>query len=121
MKGSGFMDEPELTSELIIFLEGQEEEHYTIRKVWYDGRLYLSIVDIITAMQVSQRSPRQYWAQLKERVKDEGFEEPGKKDRRKAHDRTISTNRSTERPHVAELETARRRSRRARLCRAVPL
>ncbi len=69
------MDEPELTSELIIFLEGQEEEHYTIRKVWYDGRLYLSIVDIITAMQVSQRSPRQYWAQLKERVKDEGFEE----------------------------------------------
>jgi DNA-damage-inducible protein D len=75
MKGSGFMDEQELTSELIIFLEGQQEEHYTIRKVWYDGRLYFSIVDIITAMQVSQRAPRQYWAQLKERVKDEGFEE----------------------------------------------
>ncbi len=69
------MDEQELTSELIIFLEGQQEEHYTIRKVWYDGRLYFSIVDIITAMQVSQRAPRQYWAQLKERVKDEGFPE----------------------------------------------
>lgn len=69
------MDGQELTSELIIFLEGQKEERYTIRKVWYEGCLYFSIVDIITAMQVSQRAPRQYWAQLKERVKDEGFEE----------------------------------------------
>jgi DNA-damage-inducible protein D len=69
------MDEQEATSELIIFLEGQEEERYTIRRVFQDGRLYFSVVDIITALKVSQRAPRQYWAQLKERVKDEGFVE----------------------------------------------
>src|SRR5713226_8625976 len=75
MKGSGLMNEQEVTSELIIFLEGQKEERYTIRRVWHDGRLYFSVVDIITALQVSTRAPRQYWAQLKDRVKDEGFVE----------------------------------------------
>jgi hypothetical protein len=68
------MDEQGLTSELIIFLEGQEEEHHSIRKVWYKDRFYFSILDIIAALKVSQR-PRTYWPQLKERVKEEGFEE----------------------------------------------
>jgi hypothetical protein len=42
---------------------------------WYDDRFYYSIVDIIAALGVSQKPPRQYWAQLKEQVRDEGFVE----------------------------------------------
>jgi DNA-damage-inducible protein D len=68
------MDEQGLTSELIIFLEDQEEEHHTIRKVWHNGRFYFSILDIIVALKVSQQ-PRTYWPQLKDRVKEEGFVE----------------------------------------------
>lgn len=68
------MDEQRSTSELIIFFEDQTEEHHTIRKVWHNGRFYFSILDIIAALKVSQQ-PRTYWPQLKERVKEEGFEE----------------------------------------------
>lgn len=68
------MDEQEPASELIIFLEDQREERHTIRKVWHNGRFYFSILDIIAALKISQQ-PRSYWPQLKERVKEEGFEE----------------------------------------------
>src|SRR5713226_5597360 len=69
------MDEAqqESSSELIIFLEDQGEERHEVRRVWYNDRFYFSIVDIIAALKVSQKPPRQYWAQLKEKVKDEGF------------------------------------------------
>ena len=65
----------ESTSELIIFLDDQREERHEIRKIWYNNRFYFSVVDIIAALKVSQKPPRQYWAQLKEKVKDEGFVE----------------------------------------------
>src|SRR5258707_5856247 len=68
------MDEQESMIELIIFMEEQEEERHPIRKIWHNGRLYFSIVDIITALNVAQ-SPRRYWVQLKDRVEDEGFEQ----------------------------------------------
>ena len=68
------MDEQGTTSELIIFLEDQGEERHTIRKVWHNGRFYFSVLDIIAALQASQQ-PRTYWPQLKDRVKEEGFEE----------------------------------------------
>ena len=64
------MDEQEINSELIIFLEDQGEERHTIRKVWHNGRFYFSVLDIIAALQVSQQ-PRTYWPQLKDRVKEE--------------------------------------------------
>ena len=70
------MDEAQgSTSELIIFLDDSREERHEVRKAWYDGRFYFSVVDIIAALKVSQKPPRQYWAQLKEKVKDEGFPE----------------------------------------------
>ncbi len=62
--------------ELIIFLDEQgKEERLPIRKVWHNERLYFSIIDIIEALKVSQYPARQYWAQLKDRVKEEGFVE----------------------------------------------
>jgi len=67
------MDDPNNTYDLIIFLGEQGEERHEIRKEWLDGEYYYSIVDIIAALKVSQKPPRQYWAQLKEQVKDEGF------------------------------------------------
>lgn len=63
----------ESTTELMIFIAEQgEEERHEIRKVWHDGRFYFSVVDIITALKVSDH-PRTYWPLLKERVKEEGF------------------------------------------------
>lgn len=67
-------DQQDTASDLIIFLEDQKEEHHQIRKIWHNNHFYFSIMDIITALQVSQQ-PRIYWLQLKTRVKDEGFEE----------------------------------------------
>ncbi|MGB8346642.1 MAG: hypothetical protein WCD86_17275 [Ktedonobacteraceae bacterium] len=67
------MDDPNNTYDLIIFLGEQGEERHEIRKEWLDGEYYYSIVDIIAALKVSQKPPRQYWAQLKEQVKGEGF------------------------------------------------
>ena len=61
--------------DLIIFLGEQGEERHEIRKEWHDDRFYYSIVDIISALGASQKPPRQYWAQLKEQVRDEGFVE----------------------------------------------
>lgn len=59
------MDEAQgSTSELIIFLDDSREEHHEVRKAWYDGRFYFSVVDIIAALKVSQKPPRQYWAFL---------------------------------------------------------
>jgi len=67
------MDNSANNYDLIIFLGEQGEERHEIRKEWYNGELYYSIVDIIAALRVSQKPSRQYWAQLKEQVKDEGF------------------------------------------------
>lgn len=69
------MDDTQNTSDIIIFLEEQGEDRYEIRKERYNGELYYSVIDIIAALKVSQKPPRQYWAQLKEQVRDEGFVE----------------------------------------------
>lgn len=74
-KGWYTMDTPANGYDLIIFLGEQGEERHEIRKEWYDDRFYYSIVDIIAALGVSQKPSRQYWAQLKEQVRDEGFVE----------------------------------------------
>ena len=73
------MDDTPNTSDLIIFLEEQDEERYEIRKKWYSGEYYYSVIDIIAALKVSQKPARQYWAQLKEQVQDEGFVEAKRK------------------------------------------
>lgn len=67
------MTDPVNSPDLIIFLGEHGEERHEVRKEWYNGELYYSIVDIIAALKVSQKPPRQYWSQLKEQIKDEGF------------------------------------------------
>ncbi len=62
--------------DLVIFLDEQGgEKSHPIRRIRHQGRLYFSVIDIIAALEVSTIPPRTYWAQLKERVKEEGFEE----------------------------------------------
>jgi hypothetical protein len=62
--------------DLVIFLDEQGgEKSHPIRRIWHEGRLYFSVIDIIAALEVSTIPPRTYWAQLKDRVKEEGFEE----------------------------------------------
>jgi hypothetical protein len=45
-----------------------------IRKVWHDGRWWYSIIDAIALLTDSPR-PRKYWADMKQRIQDEGFRE----------------------------------------------
>ena len=46
-----------------------------IRTVWYEGKLYFSLVDIVAYLKVSKKPARSYWAQLKDQVQTEGFRE----------------------------------------------
>ena len=46
-----------------------------IRTVWYGGKLYFSLVDIVAYLKVSKKPARSYWAQLKEQVRSESFRE----------------------------------------------
>lgn len=46
-----------------------------IRRQWYDGRWFFSVVDVIAVLTEAQ-TPRNYWSDLKRRLaRDEGFSE----------------------------------------------
>ena len=49
-------------------------EKRQLRRVWYKGEWYYSIVDVIEILTDSP-APRQYWSTLKARAKTEGFDE----------------------------------------------
>ena len=53
---------------LVIF-EGQQ-----IRRIWYDGRWFFSVVDVVGVLTDSQ-DPRNYWKVLKHRLIEEGGNE----------------------------------------------
>ena len=44
-----------------------------IRRVWYDGEWYFSVIDVIFVLTDSSR-PRKYWSDLKNNLIEEGFE-----------------------------------------------
>jgi hypothetical protein len=50
--------------------EEQAADH--IRRVWHEGRWWFSIIDVIGLLTDSKR-PRKYWADMKQRITDEGF------------------------------------------------
>ncbi len=52
---------------LVVF-QGKE-----IRRIWHDNEWYFSVVDIIDALDASNR-PRKYWSDLKTKLIEEGFE-----------------------------------------------
>lgn len=62
------MPEEKKHLELALFEQKQ------LRRVWYKGEWYYSIVDVI-AILTDSANPRSYWGKLKERVKTEGFDE----------------------------------------------
>lgn len=43
-----------------------------IRRQWHDGRWFFSVIDVIAALTDSE-APRNYWADMKRRILDEGF------------------------------------------------
>lgn len=45
-----------------------------LRRIWHKGEWYYSIIDVV-AFLTESKQPRQYWANLKKRVKTEGFDE----------------------------------------------
>jgi hypothetical protein len=57
--------------ELAIF---DEQAEARIRKVWHNGQMWYSIVDVIGLLTDSP-SPRQYWGNLKTRMTSEGAQE----------------------------------------------
>ncbi len=44
-----------------------------IRKIWYEDEWYFSIVDVVAALETST-IPKRYWADLKSKLLNEGFE-----------------------------------------------
>ncbi len=58
-----------------------EQADTQIRKVWHEGRWFLSVVDVIGALTDSE-TPNKYWTDMKRRVHDEGFVELAAKCRR---------------------------------------
>jgi DNA-damage-inducible protein D len=57
---------------LAIFDDEQAEQ--TIRRVWYDGRWFFSVVDVVGVLTDSP-NPRNYWSMLKRRMAYEGASE----------------------------------------------
>lgn len=51
-----------------------EQAEEQIRRVWYQGRWWFSIIDLIGLL-TNSPMPRRYWAELKAKLRDEGFEE----------------------------------------------
>src|SRR5260370_22157444 len=49
-----------------------------VRKVWHDGRWFLSVIDVI-ALLTDAPKPRQYWFDMKRTVHAEGFREVSEK------------------------------------------
>jgi DNA-damage-inducible protein D len=43
-----------------------------IRRVWHNGRWFFSVVDVVAVLTDSD-APRNYWADMKRRIQDEGF------------------------------------------------
>jgi hypothetical protein len=52
----------------------EEQAEASIRRDWHDGRWFFSIVDVIGLLTDSP-TPRRYWAELKRKLRDEGFAE----------------------------------------------
>ena len=49
-------------------------EQKQLRRVWYKGEWYYSIIDVVAILSDSA-DPRKYWVALKARAKSEGFDE----------------------------------------------
>src|SRR5437667_11492365 len=46
----------------------------TVRRVWYDGRWFFSVIDVI-AILTNTENPRRYWSDLKRKLVAEGYDE----------------------------------------------
>lgn len=55
------------TGKIIVFQDKK------IRRIWYDGEWYFSVVDVVAALTESANS-RRYWSDLKISLRNEGFE-----------------------------------------------
>jgi DNA-damage-inducible protein D len=44
-----------------------------VRRIWHDGRWYFSIIDVVGVL-TGSTIPRRYWADLKKKLSEEGFE-----------------------------------------------
>ncbi|MFA6315154.1 MAG: Bro-N domain-containing protein [Candidatus Paceibacterota bacterium] len=54
-------------------------EKTSIRKIWHDEQWYFSVIDIISALDVTGREPRKYWSDLKQKLITEGYVEVSEK------------------------------------------
>jgi hypothetical protein len=53
----------------------EEQADASIRRVWHDGRMFFSVIDVVGVLTESAR-PRKYWNDLKRRLaEEEGFNE----------------------------------------------
>ena len=52
----------------------EEQADHAIRRLWRDGRWYFSVIDVIGVL-TDAPIPRNYWADMKRRIQNEGFYE----------------------------------------------
>ncbi|HEX6819636.1 MAG TPA: hypothetical protein VF120_14765 [Ktedonobacterales bacterium] len=57
----------------VILFDGEQAKQ-RIRRVWYDGRWFFSVIDVIGFV-TDSKEPRKYWTAMKARIEDEGFRE----------------------------------------------
>ena len=62
-------DERERATGIELFDEQASER---VRRVWHNGRWFFSIIDVVGLLTDSAQ-PNRYWADMKQRVSDEGF------------------------------------------------
>jgi prophage antirepressor-like protein len=77
-------------------------QNVIIRKVWHNEQWYFSVIDIITALDVTTREPRKYWSDLKQKLLKEGYSEVSEKIGQLKLEAEDGKKRTTD---VAEMET----------------
>lgn len=69
-KEADTMDSHDPADMALTLIEEQAEER--IRRTWHEDRWFFSVIDLIGLLTDSAR-PRKYWADMKQRITDEGF------------------------------------------------
>ena len=59
----------------LLPLSSDSSDAPPIRTIWYNGKLFFSLIDVVDYLKVSKKPARSYWAQLKAQIQVEGFQD----------------------------------------------
>lgn len=67
-------DTPQQSNQTSMMPFDDEGFDATVRRVQHDGRLFVSVIDVVGTL-TGSAMPRRYWTDMKRRIQDEGFVE----------------------------------------------